>query len=60
MDFGWEACSLLLHRELPPSARHRKFEPDWGGKKKKETSKTTLDKHTEALKEGVCTQRVRN
>lgn len=34
MDFGWETCSLLLHRELPPSARHRKFEPDWGGKKK--------------------------
>lgn len=34
MDFGWEVCSLLLHRELPPSARHRKFETDWGKKKK--------------------------
>lgn len=59
MDFGWEVCSLLLHRELPPSARHGKFETDWEGKKKK-TSKTSLDKHTEAPKEGVCTQRVRN
>lgn len=45
MDFGWEVCSLLLHRELPPSARHGKFETDQEGKKK-ETSKTFLDKHT--------------
>lgn len=33
---------------------------NWLERKKKETSKTCLDKHTEALKEGVCTQRVRN
>lgn len=31
-----------------------------GKGKKRKTSKTSLDKHTEAPKEGVCTQRVRN